>query len=303
MLSATVAVEAKDVDAPQVQAGIKALQAKVATDDQLIGPVGVEVNPDHTVALLHVGVPKGHEAGTEAVKHLRGDVLPATLDRVGGVQAEVTGAAAGELDFHELMAKRTPIVFAFVLGLAFILLMVSFRSIVIPIKAILLNLLSVSASYGLLTVVFQEGRFEDLLGYQSNGGIASWLPLFLFVILFGLSMDYHVFILSRVRELWAGGMSSEEAVSKGIRSTAGTITSAAIVMVAVFATFALQSGIETKELGVGLAFAVLIDATIIRGVLLPASMKLLGDWNWYLPRPLQWLPKLDHGTSPAPSAA
>ncbi len=192
------------------------------------------------------------------------------------------------------MKAKTPIVFAFVLGLSFLLLLATFRSIVIPIKAILLNLLSVGASYGLLKLVFQDGHGEKLLGFESNGAVTSWLPLFLFVILFGLSMDYHVFILSRVREAWKSGMSSEKAVAHGIKTTAGTITSAAIIMVVVFAEFATQSGLETKQMGVGLAFAIFVDATIIRGVLLPATMKLLGDWNWYLPRWLQWIPELDH---------
>ena len=299
-LAASVVVKADDVDAKPVQDGIAALQDRVAAGDKLLsGPVGVEYNPAHTVAMLSVGLPSDHDKSLEAVGHLRDDVLPATLDRVPGVQVETAGTAASEVDFHELMSSRTPIVFAFVLGLAFVLLMVSFRSIVIPIKAILLNLLSVGASYGLLKLVFQDGRFESTLGYESNGGVASWLPLFLFVILFGLSMDYHVFILSRVREAWQRGMSSDEAVAKGIKSTAGTISAAAFVMVAVFLTFALQSGVESKELGIGLAFAIFIDATVIRGILLPASMKLLGERNWYLPRRLRWLPKLEHEAAPA----
>jgi len=155
-----------------------------------------------------------------------------------------------------------------------------------------LNLLSVGAAYGALVLVFQDGHGESLLGFSSNGGIASWLPLFLFVILFGLSMDYHVFILSRVRELYLGGMSSREAVRTAISSTAGTVTSAALVMVAVFAVFATLQFIDLKELGFGLAVAVLIDATLIRGVLLPASMAVLGDWNWYLPKWLEWLPRV-----------
>jgi uncharacterized membrane protein YdfJ with MMPL/SSD domain len=194
-------------------------------------------------------------------------------------------------------------VFGFVLTLAFLLLLVTFRSIVIPIKAIVLNLLSVGASYGLLTWIFQDGRFQDQLGYTANGGIASWLPIFLFVILFGLSMDYHVFILSRVREAFDRGMKTEDAVAHGIKSTASTVTSAAMVMVVVFATFALQSGIEMKELGIGLAAAILIDATIVRAVLLPATMKLLGRWNWYLPRGLGWLPKVSHEPVAQPAGA
>ncbi len=171
-------------------------------------------------------------------------------------------------------------------------MLVTFRSIVIPIKAIVLNLLSVGAAYGILVLVFQDGHGESLLGFTSNGGVASWLPLFLFVILFGLSMDYHVFILSRVKELHDKGMSTRDAVRHAISSTAGTVTSAALVMVGVFAVFATLSFIDLKELGLGLAAAVLIDATLIRGVLLPASMTVLGDWNWYLPRWLEWLPRV-----------
>jgi len=169
---------------------------------------------------------------------------------------------------------------------------VTFRSIVIPVKAIVLNLLSVGAAYGVLVWIFQDGHLESLLGFTSIGGITSWLPLFLFVILFGLSMDYHVFILSRVREGFDRGMSTEEAISHGIKATAGIVTSAAAVMIGVFSIFATLSSIDFKEMGVGLATAVLIDATIVRAVLLPASMKLLGDWNWYLPSWLGWLPEV-----------
>jgi putative drug exporter of the RND superfamily len=199
---------------------------------------------------------------------------------------------AGSHDFNSLMRSRAPLVFAFVLGLAFLLLMVTFRSIVIPLKAIVLNLLSVGAAYGVLVLVFQDGHGAGLLGFTPIGGIASWLPLFLFVILFGLSMDYHVFILSRVKELRDAGLSTEEAVARGIKRTAGTVTSAAIIMVAVFAIFGTLRMIMMKQMGVGLALAVLIDATVIRGVLLPAAMKLLGEWNWYMPRWLDWVPSL-----------
>jgi uncharacterized membrane protein YdfJ with MMPL/SSD domain len=169
---------------------------------------------------------------------------------------------------------------------------VTFRSIVIPLKAIVLNMLSVGASYGILVWLFQDGHGEKLLGFKSTGTITSWLPLFLFVILFGLSMDYHVFILSRVREAFDRGMRTEDAVAHGIKQTAGVVTSAAIVMVFVFGIFATLTAVEFKQMGVGLAVAVLIDATIVRAVLLPATMKLLGDWNWFLPRRLQWLPHL-----------
>jgi uncharacterized membrane protein YdfJ with MMPL/SSD domain len=195
-------------------------------------------------------------------------------------------------DFNDAMIGHLPYVFAFVLSAAFLLLLITFRSLVIPIKAIALNLLSVASAYGLLVLVFQNEWAESLLGFESNGAIAAWLPLFLFVILFGLSMDYHVFILTRVREAFDRGMRTEDAVAHGIKSTAGVVTSAAIVMVAVFSMFALSSELQMKQMGIGLAAAVLIDATIIRGVLLPATMKLLGDWNWWLPRKLGWLPKV-----------
>jgi uncharacterized membrane protein YdfJ with MMPL/SSD domain len=200
------------------------------------------------------------------------------------------------------MKSHAPLVFVFVLGLAFMLLLVTFRSIVIPLTAIVLNLLSVGAAYGALVLIFQQGHLQSLLGFKSIGGVTSWLPLFLFVILFGLSMDYHVLILSRVRESHDTGMSTEQSISHGIRATAGVVTSAAIVMVAVFAIFATLGLIDFKMMGVGLAVAVLLDATIVRAVLLPATMKLLGDWNWYLPRWLQWLPRVGPPTPPRPTA-
>jgi uncharacterized membrane protein YdfJ with MMPL/SSD domain len=292
---ATVVVKAADLGAPQVKSAIAGFEDAVKTDKQYTGQISTEVNPAHTVAVLSVGLP-GTGSGDKAqaaVTHLRDDILPATLDKTSGVTAEVSGQAAAEKDFNTLMKTKTPLVFAFVLGLAFLLLLVTFRSIVIPIKAIALNLLSVGASYGLLTVVFQDGHGEGVLGFTSNGGVASWLPLFLFVILFGLSMDYHVFILSRVREAYQRGMSTEKAVAHGIKTTAGTVTAAALVMVLVFGVFATESSLEMKQLGIGMAAAILIDATIIRGVLLPATMKLLGRWNWYLPKWLQWLPEFD----------
>jgi RND superfamily putative drug exporter len=201
------------------------------------------------------------------------------------------------------MTSRLPIVFGSCSGLAFLLLLVTFRSIVVPIKAIVLNLLSVGSAYGVLVLVFQDGLGEKLLNFQSVGGIAPWIPLFLFVILFGLSMDYHVLVLSRVREAVDRGMNNDDAVAHGIKSTAGVVTSAALVMVAVFGSFALGSDQVAKQIGVGLAAAILIDATIIRAVLLPASMKLLGARNWYLPKRLNWLPKFEHEHQavPAPS--
>jgi len=214
------------------------------------------------------------------------------------VHAGVTGITAGSKDFNDRLASRLPLVFAFVLGLAFLLLLVTFRSIVVPLTAIVLNLLSVGAAYGILTWVFQDGHLEGPLGFHSVGGITSWLPLFLFVILFGLSMDYHVFIISRIREAFDRGESTEDAVAHGIKATAGVVTSAAVVMVAVFAIFATLSLTEFKQMGVGLAVAILLDATVVRAVLLPATMKLLGERNWYLPHRLNWLPKFGDHTSP-----
>jgi RND superfamily putative drug exporter len=190
------------------------------------------------------------------------------------------------------MKNRFPLVFGFVLLLAFVLLLITFRSVVVPATAIVLNLLSVGAAYGVLVWIFQEGHLQGLLNFHSNGGIVTWLPLFLFTVLFGLSMDYHVFIVSRIKELVDRGESTEAAVAHGIRRTASTVTAAAAVMVGVFGIFASLRTLDIKQLGVGLAVAVLLDATIIRGVLLPATMKLLGDWNWYLPRWLEWLPRM-----------
>ncbi len=192
------------------------------------------------------------------------------------------------------MRAHAPIVLAFVLSMAFLLLLVTFRSMVMAITAIVLNLLSVGAAYGVLVLVFQHTWAQPLLGFTSTGAIAAWLPLFLFVILFGLSMDYHVFIISRIREGHDRGMSTADAVAYGIKSTAGPVTSAAIVMVAVFAIFGSLGALEFKQMGVGLAVAILLDATIVRAVLLPATMKLLGEANWYLPRPLHRLPRLTH---------
>jgi RND superfamily putative drug exporter len=253
----------------------------------------VEYGGDATVALVSIPTRgNGNDAQSiAALDDIRNSVIPATIGAVGGATVDVTGSAAQSKDFRDLLVARLPLIFAFVFALAFLLLLFTFRSIVIPIKAILLNLLSVGAAYGMLVLVFQDGHGEGALGFTSNGGITSWLPLFLFVILFGLSMDYHVFILSRVREAYLSGMSTTEAIRHGISSTAGTVTSAAVVMVVVFSVFVTLSFLDFKEMGVGLAVAVLIDATIIRGVLLPATMKVLGDWNWYLPRWLEWLPK------------
>ena len=226
-----------------------------------------------------------------SVRALRDVLVPRTLGRVPGVHTAVTGDTAEDIDFTSQMRRGVPYVIAFVLALAFLLLLVAFRSIVVPIKAIMLNLLSVGASYGVLVLVFQHHWAQGLLDFRSDGAIISWLPLFLFVVLFGLSMDYHVFILSRVREGVDSGMRTEDALRHGISRTAGVVSAAALVMVGVFSLFGTASALDLKEAGVGLAVAVLLDATVVRGVLLPATMKLLGERNWYLPGWLGWLPQ------------
>jgi RND superfamily putative drug exporter len=299
-LPALVAVTAPDVTAPQVRAGIAALKRAALATGQMQQPITVDVSKSKRAARVEIPLAgKGTDSeSNRALDALRGSVIPSTIGRVDGAEAHVTGMTASSRDFNDSMKSHAPYVFAFVLGLAFVLLLVTFRSIVIPIKAIVLNLLSVGASYGVLVLIFQDGRLESLLDFQSIGGITSWLPLFLFVVLFGLSMDYHVLILSRVREAYDAGMPTEEAVAHGVRATASVVTSAAIVMVAVFAIFATLGLLDFKMMGVGLAVAVLLDATIVRAVLLPASMTLLGDWNWYLPRWLEWLPRVS-GEKPA----
>jgi RND superfamily putative drug exporter len=291
-----VAVQADNVRAPRVALATAALLRQAHQNKDVLPGSDVTISKDGTVALVAIPT-KGNgndETSTAVLNQVRDNYIPATLGRVDGVEANVTGMAASSKDFRDQLTARLPLIFGFVFALAFLLLLFTFRSIVIPIKAILLNLLSVGAAYGVLVLVFQDARLESLLGFTSNGGITSWLPLFLFVILFGLSMDYHVFILSRIREAWQHGTSTPEAVRHGIASTAGTVTSAAVVMVFVFSVFVTLSFLDFKEMGVGLAVAVLIDATIVRGVLLPAFMKVLGDWNWYLPKWLEWLPHIEH---------
>ena len=301
-VTATAVVEADDVRSGPTAAGIAGLVADVEGSDAFRPGTEVIYSEDGTVAQINVPT-RGNgtdNASVAALDELRDDIIPATVGGVEGTTVNVTGDAAGSEDFANNLNSRLPLIFAFVFGLAFLLLLVTFRSIVIPAKAIVLNLLSVGAAYGVLVLVFQNGNLESLLGFTSNGGVTNWLPLFLFVVLFGLSMDYHVFILSRVKELYDRGMSTDEAVSRGISTTAATVTSAAFVMVGVFAVFVTLSFIDFKELGLGLAVAVLIDATIIRGVLLPASMKVLGDWNWYLPSWLEWLPRVGPERDAAP---
>ncbi len=302
---AITVVKAKDVTTPEVKAAIADLQEQAIATGKLSEPTFVDISPDKTVAQVGIAVDgKGTDAASEAsLEVLREDVVPATVGKLAGAEVAVGGMTASSKDFLDTMKAHLPIVFLFVLAMAFILLLVTFRSIVIPIKAIILNLLSVGSAYGILTLVFQDGHGEKLLGFESVGGIAPWLPLFLFVILFGLSMDYHVFVLSRIREAVDKGMATDKAVAHGIKSTAGIITSAAAVMVITFAMFATGGDQAMKQLGVGLAAAILIDATLVRAVLLPATMKLLGKRNWYLPKGLHWLPKFEHEPQVAPAGA
>jgi uncharacterized membrane protein YdfJ with MMPL/SSD domain len=301
---AVVAVESQDSRAPEITAAIGQLARDARDSGVSVGSPAVEYGGDGTLAVVELPLAGDgeNEQSRTALAELRDDLIPAAFGTTGA-EVNVAGDTAETVDFNDLMGSRLPIVFAFVLGLTFLLLLVTFRSVVIPLTSIGLNLLSVGAAYGILTLVFQHGYGADLLGAGGSDGITSWLPLFLFVVLFGLSMDYHVFILSRIKELVDRGTPTATAVEQGIRTTAGTVTSAAVVMVAVFSIFGTLSFIDMKQMGVGLAAAVLIDATVIRGVLLPATMKLLGERNWYLPRSLEWLPRLRHEPELEPARA
>jgi uncharacterized membrane protein YdfJ with MMPL/SSD domain len=293
---ARVAIKADDVTSAPVRNAILELKRQALASGQMNAPIEIETSANRTVATVDIPLEGSgtDSVSKEALATLREDLLPRTVGQVEGVEYGVTGWTAADKDWSDSMTKTAPLVFGFVLLFAFMLLLASFRSLVVAVKAIVLNLLSVAAAYGLLVVLFQWGWGENLLDFQSNGGITPWLPMFLFVILFGLSMDYHVFIISRIREAYDRGLSNEQAVAHGIRTTAGVVTSAATVMVVTFAVFATMPVIDFKEMGIGLAAAILIDATIVRAVLLPATMKLLGDRNWYLPAWLDWLPRLEH---------
>jgi RND superfamily putative drug exporter len=300
-IPANVVVKAADVESPEIQAAIADLSKRALATGRMHEPIEVDVNEAGTVANIAIPVDgRGtDDASNAALAALRGELIPATLGTLPDVETAVTGMTASSKDGNDQLKSAAPFVFGFVLVFAFVLMLVAFRSIVIAAKAIVLNLLSVAAAYGVLVLVFQHGFAKGLLGFDVTSGIVPFLPIFLFVILFGLSMDYHVFILSRIRELYDRGATTDEAIAQGITSTAGVVTSAAIVMVGVFSIFGALSMIVFKQFGVGLAVAVLIDATIVRAVLLPAAMKLLGEANWYLPSWLEWLPRFDHGSAPA----
>jgi putative drug exporter of the RND superfamily len=289
---AEVVVTGDNLTGPAVRHAITALQGRAATSALLRQPVTTTLLGHDQVMVVSVPLAGGGTDATSnrALAQLRDQALPATLGKVSGIDYAVTGMTAGNHDFDSQLTATLPLVFAFVLGLAFLVLMVSFRSVFIPLTSIALNLLSIGAAYGVLTLVFQDGHLHGPLGFSPYGGIVPWMPLFMFVLLFGLSMDYHVFILSRIRELRLRGIPTREAIATGIGASAGVVTSAAVIMVAVFSIFATLSVIEFKMIGIGLATAILIDATVVRGVLMPAAMSVLGERNWYLPRWLAWLP-------------
>ena len=284
--------EGGTVDTPAIQASTADLIEAVRQDDQFGEPLETIVNIDSDLLGISVPVTDSEDASkaNAAVEKLR-ELAPAAFAGTG-VDVYVAGGPAGTFDAEANTKDKAPIVFGFVLILAFVLLLVMFRSIAIPIKAIVLNLLSVGAAMGVLVLVFQEGVGEGLLNFEAAGTIEIFMPLFLFAVLFGLSMDYHMLLLSRVKEAYDAGSSNEESVWLGINATAALITSAAIVMVLVFAAFATSRIMFFQQIGVGLGVAILIDATVIRAILLPASMKLLGDWNWYMPKWLEWLPRV-----------
>ncbi|MFE5394333.1 MMPL family transporter [Streptomyces sp. NPDC056568] len=297
---AEVVVKADDINAPEVRDALAEFRERAVGSGASRGPVDVVMHDERNVALVYVPLVGGSDldkAG-ESLERLRDEVRPATFGEVDGVEAPITGQVAGSKDFNDQIVGSVLPVFVFVVIFAFALMLLSFRSLTIALTSIVLNLLSVGAAYGILVAVFQHGWGASLVGAEGVGAIISWLPLFLFVILFGLSMDYHVFVVSRIREARLRGRTTGDAIRHGVVTTAGVVTSAAVIMVAVFAIFGTLSMQSMKQMGVGLAAAVLIDATVIRGVLLPAVMALLGERNWYLPKWLHRLPDLTHDESP-----
>ncbi|MFJ1604835.1 MMPL family transporter [Streptomyces sp. NPDC088253] len=297
---AEVVVKAHDINAADVKSALADFRTRAISSGASRGPVDIKVHEAQNVAFVYVPLVGGsdQDKAEKSLQLLRDKVRPDTLGKVDGVQAPITGQVAGSHDFSDQLLGSVAPVFAFVVVFAFLLMLLSFRSLTIAITSIVLNLLSVAAAYGILVAVFQHGWGASLVGAEGVGAIVTWLPLFLFVILFGLSMDYHVFVVSRIREARLRGRDTKDAIRHGVVTTAGVVTSAAVIMVAVFAIFGTLSMQSMKQMGVGLAAAVLIDATIIRGVLLPAVMALLGERNWYLPKWLNRLPDLTHDESP-----
>lgn len=302
---AEVVVKADDINAPEVKAALADFREQAVSSGASRGPVEIKLHDQRNLAFVYVPLVGGsdQDAAGASLEKLRDEVRPATLGQVDGVEAPITGQVAGNKDFNDQLVGSVVPVFAFVVVFAFLLMLLSFRSLTVALTSIVLNLLSVGAAYGILVAVFQHGWGASLVGAEGVGAIITWLPLFLFVILFGLSMDYHVFVVSRIREARARGLQTRDAIRHGVVTTAGVVTSAAVIMVAVFAIFGTLSMQSMKQMGVGLAAAVLIDATAIRGVLLPAVMALLGERNWYFPKWLHRLPDLTHDEAPAAVAA
>ncbi|MEZ4501447.1 MAG: MMPL family transporter [Dehalococcoidia bacterium] len=294
-----------DTSSPEVQGAIQDLMASLEADPDFGTPFIPPENAQNANTTLILAPLTAEFASPEeraTVDRLRDSVVPAAFN---GVSANVLvgGIPGGNADFFSMVDQFTPWVFVFVLSFSFVLLLLVFRSIVVPIKAIIMNLLSVGAAYGLLVLVFQDGVGADLLGFQTVDTIEAWIPLFLFTILFGLSMDYHVFLLSRIRERYDQTHDNTASVAFGLRTTANIITGAAAIMIAVFSGFAMGQMVMFQQLGFGLAIAVFLDATVVRTILVPATMSLLGDANWYLPSWLRWLPDLRVEGGPAPMAA
>jgi RND superfamily putative drug exporter len=277
-----------------VRAAIERLKVEALEVRGLSGPARERLNQDGDAALISftMGGGRNDEANRTIVHTVRNELRPELFGGLSAVRTYVSGQAAFALDVTQIYVDGTPRIFVFVLGLSFLLMLVAFHSIVIPIKAILLNLLSTGAAFGGMVLVFHDGWLAEPLGITAGGVIESWVPVFIFTILFGLSMDYHLFILTRIKEARDRGLDSRAAVARGISVTSGTITSAASIMVVVFGAFVTLKFVFIQQLGLGLAVAVFIDATIVRSVLLPASMQLLGDWNWWLPPFLRWLPQI-----------
>jgi RND superfamily putative drug exporter len=289
---AEVVVTGAHLHGPAMQHAVAGLRADASPAGPIRGPIGVAAVAGGRGLVLSVPLAGNGSSPVSdaALARLQNRVLPATIGRVPGASYAVTGNTTASYDFDAVLHSRTPLVLAVVAALAFAVLLTAFRSVVIPLVSIVLNLLSVGAAYGVVTLIFQDGHLQGLLGFTSFGGIVSWVPLFTFVLLFGLSMDYHVFIVSRIAELRAAGAATADAVIGGISRSAGVVTSAAVIMVAVFSIFATLAMIDVKMLGVGLAVAVLIDVTVVRGVILPAVLVLLGERTWYLPAWLRWVP-------------
>ena len=301
---ATVVVRSDRLDSPAMATALADFKSRAVATGLLHDPITVTRYPAQHIETVDVPMAgSGNDrTSSDALAALRGTLVPDTFGKVAGTEADVTGQTAGSEDFNTQMTGSLLPVFAFVMGFAFLLMLLSFRSVTVALTALALNLLSVAASYGALTLVFQHGVGASLLGTSGVGAIETWVPLFLFVILFGLSMDYHVFVVSRIKEAHDRGLPTRAAVAHGITTTAGVVTSAATIMVAVFAVFGTLDMQSMKQMGIGLAVAVLIDATVIRAVLLPSVMSLLGERNWWLPRWLGWLPQLGHGEPAAEPA-